>query len=189
MPRRSSSPDHIPAHVQREVWARDEGQCTFRNAEGMRCPARSDLEYEHIRPVAQGGRSDSTNVTLHCRAHNQLAAERAFGKQFMEHKRELARAAAAKRKAEKEQVREQARTAAAARKAEKEAKKAAEQALDDDILMPGLRKLGFTREQVRFGLRECPPMEGEDLQVRLKRILTVFLPPHRRLLSPGAAAS
>ena len=104
-------------------------------------------------------------------------------------RRHQARAAAAKRKAEKETQREQAKALAAARKAEKEARKAAEEALDQDILMPGLRKLGFTRDQARFGLRECPLLEGEDLQARLKRILAVFVPPHRRLVSNGAAAS
>ena len=38
---------HIPAAVRRAVWERDGGQCTFRDAEGRRCPARDRLEFHH----------------------------------------------------------------------------------------------------------------------------------------------
>jgi 5-methylcytosine-specific restriction endonuclease McrA len=80
--------------VRREVWIRDEGQCTFHSDEGHRCESRSDLELEHIDPKARAaieGRTmtiTAADVRLLCRAHNQLMAERAYGAEFMRHKRE-----------------------------------------------------------------------------------------------------
>jgi 5-methylcytosine-specific restriction endonuclease McrA len=35
--RRSRNPRHIPAHVRREVWQRDQGRCTFVSESGHRC--------------------------------------------------------------------------------------------------------------------------------------------------------
>ena len=78
---------HIPAHVQRAVWARDGGQCTFTSADGHRCEARSDLEFDHVIPVARGGRATTDNIRLLCSAHNQYVAELTYGAQFMNGKR------------------------------------------------------------------------------------------------------
>src|SRR5204863_3017473 len=80
----------IPAHVRRAVRSRDGGQCTFVSKNGHRCEARSNLEFDHIREFARGGDARESNTRLRCRAHNQYAAERAFGKEFMRHKREMA---------------------------------------------------------------------------------------------------
>jgi 5-methylcytosine-specific restriction endonuclease McrA len=85
--RPGSSPRHIPAAVKREVWERDEGRCTFVSESGRRCEERARLEYDHIEPVARGGEATAENVRLACRSHNQYAAERAFGAEFMERKR------------------------------------------------------------------------------------------------------
>ena len=41
--------------------------------------------------MARGGRTTAKNLRLRCRAHNQHAAECAFGKGFMREKREAAR--------------------------------------------------------------------------------------------------
>jgi hypothetical protein len=41
----------------------------------------------------------AADVRLLCRAHNQLMAERAYGAEFMQHKREQARASTATRAA------------------------------------------------------------------------------------------
>jgi len=43
------------------------------------------------RPYSKGGEATVSNVRLLCRAHNQYEAERAFGAEFMRHKREAAR--------------------------------------------------------------------------------------------------
>ena len=88
--RRSNDPRHIPAHVKRDVWKRDKGQCTFVGTNGHRCEARAGLEFDHELPVARGGWSSTSNVRLRCRAHNQYEAEREFGEGFMRTKRERA---------------------------------------------------------------------------------------------------
>jgi len=79
---------HIPAHVKRAVWKRDGGRCTYVTDAGQRCAARTRLEFDHVEPVARGGRSEIDNVRLRCRAHNQYAADCEFGRKFMDAKRE-----------------------------------------------------------------------------------------------------
>lgn len=70
----------IPREVTRQVWARDGGRCTFEGPDGVRCGNQHFLEYDHIRPYALGGRSDSPdNIRLLCRAHNQRLARKTFG--------------------------------------------------------------------------------------------------------------
>src|SRR2546426_275322 len=86
---------YVPAHVKRAVWKRDEGRCTFVSTTGQRCPAGTMLEYDHVDPVALGGKATVEGIRLRCRAHNQYAAECAFGTDFMRNKREGARRARA----------------------------------------------------------------------------------------------
>jgi hypothetical protein len=83
----------IPAHVRRAVWERDGGQCTFVGEKGTRCAARKCLEFDHVEPVARGGRATEKAVRLRCRTHNQYEAERVFGAGFMHDKRTQARQA------------------------------------------------------------------------------------------------
>ena len=99
-PRRSSDGRHVPAAVRREVWQRDQGQCTFVSESGHRCTSCTRLEFDHIDPVARGGQASVDRMRLRCRTHNQYAAERVYGAGFMQRKRDEARrAAAAKREA------------------------------------------------------------------------------------------
>ena len=58
---------------------------------GKRCEAASRLEFDHIEPIAKGGQSTTSNLRLRCRAHNQYAADCAFGAGFMHEKRQRAR--------------------------------------------------------------------------------------------------
>jgi len=90
-PRPSANTRHIPFHVRRVIWERDAGQCTFVSERGHRCTERKGLEFDHIEPVARGGRTTVDNLRLRCRAHNQYEAERVFGTEFMNRKREEAR--------------------------------------------------------------------------------------------------
>jgi hypothetical protein len=94
-PKSSRSKRHVPAHVRREVWERDQGQCTFVGDTGRRCEARKLVEYDHVDPIARGGIATVRSIRLRCRAHNQLEAERAYGDGFMHEKRETARRARA----------------------------------------------------------------------------------------------
>jgi 5-methylcytosine-specific restriction endonuclease McrA len=82
----------IPAHVKRAVWVRDDGCCAFVGDDGRRCTTRSHLEFDHVDPVARGGRASVDRVRLLCRAHNQFEAERVYGAGFMRRKRAEARA-------------------------------------------------------------------------------------------------
>jgi hypothetical protein len=69
---------YIPAWVKRAAWERDGGRCAWRFDDGTLCGSKDWLEFDHVRPFAKGGRSDSPrNVRLLCRAHNQLASEAA----------------------------------------------------------------------------------------------------------------
>jgi len=69
----------IPRRVQREVFERDQGQCTYQDARGHRCQERSGLEYHHRIPYGRGGQSTTDNLELRCRPHNGLAAEQDYG--------------------------------------------------------------------------------------------------------------
>src|SRR5262245_2925942 len=86
-PKATENPRHIPARIKRAVWKRDGGQCTFVSESWHRCEARSRLEFDHVLEVARGGEATVDGIRLLCRAHNQHAAERTFGAEFMRHKR------------------------------------------------------------------------------------------------------
>jgi hypothetical protein len=77
----------IPDPIKREVWTRDEEQCTFRDREGRRCPARERLEFHHLTPFAQGGDHSESNLTLRCSSHNAYQADLDFGTEFMAERR------------------------------------------------------------------------------------------------------
>lgn len=82
---------YIPAPIRREVWERDKGRCTYVGAAGHRCTARKFLEFDHVEPVARGGKATVDGLRLRCRVHNQYEADRAFGADFMNRKRREAR--------------------------------------------------------------------------------------------------
>jgi hypothetical protein len=69
---------HVPAHVRRTVWARDQGRCAFVGSEG-RCAETGRLEFHHVVPFALGGRTSEANLQLRCRVHNALEAGEIFG--------------------------------------------------------------------------------------------------------------
>src|SRR5262249_57347303 len=86
-PRASTRPGYISRPVRREVFERDGEQCTFVDELGRRCPARTFLELDHRSPRALGGAGDAANVSVKCRRHNALAAERVFGRVHVERKK------------------------------------------------------------------------------------------------------
>jgi hypothetical protein len=90
-PRGTGNARCIPAMVKRAVLERDGGQCTFVSEKGKRCESRTRLEWDHVEAVARGGQATVAGIRLLCRAHNQFAAECAFGTEFMRGKRERAR--------------------------------------------------------------------------------------------------
>lgn len=81
--RAQKSSTGIPRAVRREVFQRDGEQCTYVATDGRRCSARAFLELDHVQPRAQGGSDDVQNLRVRCRAHNQLWAEQAYGRQHI----------------------------------------------------------------------------------------------------------
>ena len=80
----------IPAQTRREVFKRDEGRCTFVDAEGRPCSSTWRVEFHHRIPYASGGTHDPDNIELRCRAHNQYEAELEYGAQIMAQRRRSA---------------------------------------------------------------------------------------------------
>jgi len=70
---------YIPSALKMEVYMRDKGKCTYPN-----CNSQRFLEYDHINPIAMGGKTSLQNLRLLCRAHNQRAAINKFGLQKMQ---------------------------------------------------------------------------------------------------------
>ena len=73
----------LPAELRRNVWERDSGQCAYADSRGQRCRERSGLEFHHRKPHALGGAASIDNLELRCRAHNALAAEYDFGREWI----------------------------------------------------------------------------------------------------------
>ena len=164
--RRETTGRHIPAEVKRRVWERDGGQCTFVGDNGKRCPARGRLEFDHIEPVARGGKAVVGGVRIRCRAHNQYAAEKTFGVAFMNHKREEARRRAAKR------ATALARTAPAA---------AAHRLEYESDVSPWLRALGFRGDQIRRAAEHCQAIPDAPIEERVRCALSYLGGPGRRV--------
>jgi hypothetical protein len=82
---------HVPAAVRREVYQRDGARCTYVDARGLRCCETRCLELHHLQPFAKSGAHVASNLTLHCRAHNALAAEADFGRNLVAERRSSTR--------------------------------------------------------------------------------------------------
>lgn len=76
----------IPIEVKREVWMRDQGECSYEEPQtGKKCGSKYGLEFDHIMALAKGGRSDDAkNLRLRCRAHNLLWATQTYGQSHMQ---------------------------------------------------------------------------------------------------------
>ena len=82
---------HVPAAVSREVYLRDQGQCTFCADDGRRCAERRLLQLDHVVPHAVGGEATVVNLRLRCRAHNLYTAKAHFGRSYVRAAAERAR--------------------------------------------------------------------------------------------------
>src|SRR5262249_38443264 len=74
---------HVPDAIKREVYERDAGRCTFVDDRGNRCGESGFLEFDHIDGFARTHLHDVSQIRLLCRAHNQHAADRLYGRAFM----------------------------------------------------------------------------------------------------------
>jgi hypothetical protein len=62
----------IPAWLVHAIRRRDQGQCTFRSTQGVRCSQKRWLEIHHVQPLALGGQNNLENLRLVCRGHHQV---------------------------------------------------------------------------------------------------------------------
>jgi hypothetical protein len=149
----------------------------FVSETGHRCPARTRLEFDHVEEVARGGEATVARIRLRCRAHNQYAAERTFGIEFMRHKRTAAREDATSR-----------RQAEARRKAADEARQA-RNAVEEVI--PALRALGFNAGESRRAAALCEAIPRASLEDRVKRALSYLCPKscHSGRATPNLASA
>ena len=146
---------YVPAAVRRAVWERDGGQCTFVSAEGRRCQARDRLEFDHVDEVARGGQASVDRMRLRCRAHNQYEAELTFGREFMEHKRQMA-----------QRERSERRMPAAP---------ATPRAAGEDVI-PWLRQLGVRLDEARRAAALCAALPDGSLEERVRLALSGLHP-------------
>jgi hypothetical protein len=87
-PRAQSEPPgendrYVPAAVNRAVWERDQGRCTWPMGDGEVCASTHRLEFDHDLEVALGGKPTIGNVRLLCKGYNLMKAEQHLGKSFM----------------------------------------------------------------------------------------------------------
>ncbi len=78
--------EKMPARValRKQVFLKDNCQCSYVSPDGKRCMCKNNLEVDHILPRAKGGKNELSNLRLLCSAHNKLMAERHLGKEFMQ---------------------------------------------------------------------------------------------------------
>lgn len=160
----------IPAAIRHTVWERDNGRCTFVGAAGHRCESRRFLEFDHVVPVARGGKATVEGLRLRCRTHNQYEAERAFGAGFMGRKRESARRAKG--------------GAIAGRQVEPrvEASESARSDFDEQFrdIEACLRRLGCRGHETRRAIEVAIHCGGETFEARLGAALRSLAPKSAR---------
>jgi hypothetical protein len=81
---RPSRAGYVPNAVRRAVFARDDGQCTFVDKSGERCPARGFVQIDHRHARGKGGSGkDPTTLRVLCQQHNLLHAEETYGRDYV----------------------------------------------------------------------------------------------------------
>ncbi len=189
---------HVPAAVRDEVWRRDGGQCTYTSDAGRRCQCRAQLELDHVTPIARGGASTADNLRLRCRRHNQLEAERTFGRGFMVTKRDAARTARDAARAARDAAQAAARTA---RDAARDAARAERDASRDQgrlhdatrraaaaEVVPYLRRLRLGANEARDLAWRVSASE-KPLEDRVRAALKLLAPRGVRTSPPAAAGT
>ncbi|HXK17090.1 MAG TPA: HNH endonuclease signature motif containing protein [Polyangiaceae bacterium] len=71
---------HVSHEMRRKIVARDGLCCSYVAPNGQRCRSMAFLEIDHKIAWSKGGPDSLPNLRVLCRAHNQLLAEREFGR-------------------------------------------------------------------------------------------------------------
>jgi actin-related protein len=143
------------------------------------------LEFDHVDP--RNREDTAQGLRLRCRTHNQHEAERIFGTEFMERKREEARLAAERKREEKARAAEERERARAEKvRAEEEREKvraeererarvqaAANAELDGQIqdVLSALRGMGIRGDHARRLAERARSLEGATLPDRIRAAL------------------
>ena len=62
----------IPASMRHAVLLRTQGQCSHKNAEGIQCNQIRWLHLHHLKPLSEGGKHETENLTLLCSGHHRM---------------------------------------------------------------------------------------------------------------------
>jgi 5-methylcytosine-specific restriction endonuclease McrA len=147
-------PSRVTRSARRKVFERDGLRCLYISENGRRCEARAFLELDHAVPKALSGSSDAGNLRVFCRAHNQLLAEQAFGREHIAWSRRF-----------RQQKSTSARWPEAAtttrRRATREATRTPEYSDDPVARGRGVSHRRSTLEKVRLALRGLGFRDGE----------------------------
>jgi hypothetical protein len=82
--RQSKNQRYIPREVKEVVDKRAAGRCeAVSPLTGKRCECRTNLQYDHVRPISSGGESTSDNLRKYCPAHNLRAGVKQLGVDMM----------------------------------------------------------------------------------------------------------
>jgi len=74
----SSVSRYVPSELKERVYQRDKGCCTFMGKNGKRCGSSWQLQLDHIKPFAIGGKTEFENLRLVCAGHNRYLARQYF---------------------------------------------------------------------------------------------------------------
>ncbi|ALE07869.1 hypothetical protein AL755_14895 [Arthrobacter sp. ERGS1:01] len=67
-PRSAPARRSIPDDLKQYIWTRDEGRCRG-------CGATTELQFDHIIPVAKGGSNTSENLQILCGPCNRFKSD------------------------------------------------------------------------------------------------------------------
>lgn len=76
----------VSAGARGRVFARAGYRCEYRSSDGTRCCSQTGLQIEHVRPFGIYHSHDERYLRAFCPAHNRLAAEHAYGAEFIQRK-------------------------------------------------------------------------------------------------------
>ncbi len=78
---------YIPEAIRRAVYERDGGCCTYVDETGRRCNSTHKVTFEHRSGFARTHVHSVDDIVVMCEAHNQHAADKMYGRAFMDRAR------------------------------------------------------------------------------------------------------
>ncbi len=64
----------ISVQIKRQLFEKAQGGGQFKNANGVRCGSKDQVQFDHMTPVKWGGSNKIDNLELPCRTHNLFMA-------------------------------------------------------------------------------------------------------------------